>query len=449
MLRGIGHGDRPDRGRRAARATPSRPSTSTPPRRTATALQRALGGGAARAARRRRAGQRPPARLRPRAIAARRAATRPSTGSPGCSTAACRSTGLAVDTDLRWALLSRAGRRRAASTTPRSTPSSTRDNTISGQERAAAARAVRPDGRGQGGRLGGRGRSATTSRTRPSAASPSAFQAPGQEEVLAPYVDTLPRGRPRRSGRTKGIHVPRRGAGVPLPAGAGRPGDPRPGRRLARTTAANPAAVRYVREGAARPRAGAGRAGAGRPTPEASRSARPSRLRRAACGGRRACSASCAMPRTMRADEVAGARTRTASRAQRQPRPRGRSRLAARLGAGDDLERARGRVDHHQHASGPARPAPRAAARRTAAVVALGRGRRTPRTRSGTPVSASRIALSISCRSAAVKPSPAGTGATRVGSVAPRPGLADGLVEAARAGPPNHSGSLRQPAPAR
>ncbi len=63
--------------------------------------------------------------------------------------------GLTVAPDLRWTLitaLARAGRADEA----RIADELVRDNTISGQERAAAARAVLPDRVGQGGRLAGR-----------------------------------------------------------------------------------------------------------------------------------------------------------------------------------------------------------------------------------------------------------------------------------------------------
>ena len=75
-----------------------------------------------------------------------------------------------------------------------------------------------------------------------------AFQAYGQDEVLAPYVekylaaaDTMweEKGTQRASTALEYI----------FPKHAGQPGAPRPGRRLARGSPANPAAKRYVREG--------------------------------------------------------------------------------------------------------------------------------------------------------------------------------------------------------
>ena len=119
---------------------------------------------------------------------------------------------------------------------------------------------------------------------------------------------------------------------------------------------------------------------------------------------------------------------------------------AAHLGAGDDLEQPGGRVDHDQDASGRARPARRAAARRTAGT----RPRRGPTKTENSKrhsVSASRIALSISCRCGGGErvttghlrhPGPLGVARRSTAGGRPRSAASTPLR-----GPPNHSASLR------
>ena len=101
------------------------------------------------------------------------------------------------------------------------------------------------------------------------------FDCSGQEEVLAPYLEQYLDGRGHDLG---GPGHPDRldDAGVHVPAGADQPGDPRPGRRLARGVAGQPGreALRPGGPRRHRPRArGAGRrrltAGRTRPTPGA------------------------------------------------------------------------------------------------------------------------------------------------------------------------------------
>ena len=95
--------------------------------------------------------------------------------------------GLTVDTDLRWTLLhglARAGRADA----DRIDAELQRDNTISGQERAAAARAARPTPEAKAEAW----EQAMVRDDVPNETHRSvvlAFQAPGQDAVLAPYVD--------------------------------------------------------------------------------------------------------------------------------------------------------------------------------------------------------------------------------------------------------------------
>jgi len=95
--------------------------------------------------------------------------------------------GLAVDTDLRWTLLkglARSGRAEA----DRIAEELSRDNTISGQENAAAARAMRPT-------AAAKEEAWEIAMVRDDVPNETqrnvvlAFMQPGQEDVLAPYVD--------------------------------------------------------------------------------------------------------------------------------------------------------------------------------------------------------------------------------------------------------------------
>ena len=140
---------------------------STPPRPPRGAA-RDLGAGSARAAGARRAGQRPPAVLRPRLRRGRPQRRRAGRSRRRCSTAPLVLDGLAVDTDLRWTLLNGLAKNGRADA-DRIADELERDNTISGQEHAAAARALRPtaEAKAEAWEIA---MSATTWPTRPSAA---------------------------------------------------------------------------------------------------------------------------------------------------------------------------------------------------------------------------------------------------------------------------------------
>ena len=146
-----------------------------------------VGAGPAHAARERRGGQRPPAVVRPCLRRARRTATRRSRRSRALLDGSVTFEGLEVDTDLRWTLLTglvRAGRADA----DRIDAELARDNTISGQEHAAAARAARPTAEAKAQAW----EDAMVRDDIPNETQRSivlAFQCHGQEEVLAPYVE--------------------------------------------------------------------------------------------------------------------------------------------------------------------------------------------------------------------------------------------------------------------
>ncbi len=156
--------------------------------------------------------------------------------------------GLVIDTDLRWSLLfglARAGRADEA----RIIEEEARDNTISGQEHGAAARAARPtaEAKAEAWEIAVV-RDDVPNETQRSVV--SAFMQPGQEEILQPYVekylqvaDTLweDKGTQRASTALE-LMFPRPLASATL---LERVGD------WLRDSPANPAAKRYVREGAA------------------------------------------------------------------------------------------------------------------------------------------------------------------------------------------------------
>jgi aminopeptidase N len=95
--------------------------------------------------------------------------------------------GLAVDTDLRWTLLSGLAKNGRADA-DRIAEELARDNTISGQEHAAAARALRPtaEAKAEAWEIA-MVRDDVANETQRSVV--LAFQAFGQDEVLAPYVE--------------------------------------------------------------------------------------------------------------------------------------------------------------------------------------------------------------------------------------------------------------------
>ena len=156
VLQGLGRRVRRDRGQAAAGLRRRSPSTSSPHPAKRDALRATWEQGLRDLIEHAEPGQRPPARRSssrspaPPASASRRrrtaappAATRASTWSPPCSTAASSSRASTVAPDLRWALLTALARGGRADA-DRVAEELARDNTISGQERAAAALAVIP-----------------------------------------------------------------------------------------------------------------------------------------------------------------------------------------------------------------------------------------------------------------------------------------------------------------
>ena len=156
--------------------------------------------------------------------------------------------GLEVDTDLRWTLLhglARAGRADAA----RIDAELARDNTISGQEHAAAARAARPTAEAKAEAW----EQAMVRDDVPNETHRSvvlAFQAPGQDDVLTPYVDrylaavdtTWERLGSHKASTALEFIFPRPLASRELLAKVD---------AWLETSSANPGAIRYVQEGRA------------------------------------------------------------------------------------------------------------------------------------------------------------------------------------------------------
>jgi aminopeptidase N len=155
--------------------------------------------------------------------------------------------GLAVDQDLRWVLIT--GLARAGRVGSRVDDELVRDNTISGKERAAAARAAQPTAEAKA-----RAWEATIVHAdTPNETARSivyAFHAPGQDEVLAPYVDKY-----LDSVGTLWEHLGTHKASVALDALFPRVlASPALLERVdawLETAEANPGALRYVREGRA------------------------------------------------------------------------------------------------------------------------------------------------------------------------------------------------------
>ena len=170
--------------------------------------------------------------------------------------------GLEVDTDLRWTLVTALAREGAADA-DRISQELDRDHTISGQERAAAARTAQP--------LAAAKEEAwndvvvredVPNETQRKMA--WAFQEPGQEELLRPYV--------QRYLDVAGTVWEAKGtyrAGLILqflfPAGAGRRADPRPGPQLAGHDRRQPVGPPAGGRRAGRPRARPRRPGPRRP----------------------------------------------------------------------------------------------------------------------------------------------------------------------------------------
>jgi len=156
--------------------------------------------------------------------------------------------GLTLDPDLRWALLTSltAGRRAGDDEVAAELA---RDGTISGQERAAAARAAvpTPEAKEQAWQLAVV-RKDTPNETQRQIA--SAFEIAGQDEVLAPYVD---RYLEAAESMWENLGVQRASVALQLMFPRALP-SPETLERIQTwldKTSANPAAVRYVKEGAA------------------------------------------------------------------------------------------------------------------------------------------------------------------------------------------------------
>jgi aminopeptidase N len=155
--------------------------------------------------------------------------------------------GLAVDQDLRWVLIT--GLARAGRAEDRIEAELTRDQTISGKEHAAAARAAQPTAEAKAEAWEATVvRSDTPNETARSIV--HAFHAPGQDEVLAPYVEKY-----LDTVGTLWEHLGTHKASVALDALFPRAlASPALLERIdtwLETASANPGALRYVREGRA------------------------------------------------------------------------------------------------------------------------------------------------------------------------------------------------------
>jgi aminopeptidase N len=155
--------------------------------------------------------------------------------------------GLAVDQDLRWVLISALSRRGRTGTLVED--ELTRDQTISGQEHAAAARAARPTTEAKEAAWEAAiVRTDTPNETHRSIA--AAFQATGQDEVLTPYVE-----RYLVAAETLWEHLGTHKAATALnlmfPRQLASPALLDQVDAWLASTTANPAATRYVAEGRA------------------------------------------------------------------------------------------------------------------------------------------------------------------------------------------------------
>ena len=245
-----------------SRCTPRRPCTrySAPANRAGAA--RPLGVRRARAADVGRGRQRPPADLRAAYAAAAHTDAGARRRSQGLLDGTWSIDGLAVDTDLRWALvtrLARAGRFGADEIAEELE----RDNTISGQEHAAAALTSRPTAEAKAEAWD----QATVQENVPNETHRSiclSFMRYGQEDLLAPYVEKYLEAADdiwERLGTQQGVH----GARVHLPEAAGQPGAARPARRLAGVLAGQPRRQALRPRGPRRRRPRAAGAGPRRP----------------------------------------------------------------------------------------------------------------------------------------------------------------------------------------
>jgi aminopeptidase N len=154
--------------------------------------------------------------------------------------------GLAVDQDLRWALIAGLARTGAFDEAEIAAELE-RDNTIAGHEKAAAARAARPTAEAKAEAW----EAAVVSTTTPNETAREialAFNQPQQEEVLAPYVD-----RYFEAADTLWEHLGTHKASVTLaalfPKYAASPALLEKADAWLESSSAEPAAKRYVREG--------------------------------------------------------------------------------------------------------------------------------------------------------------------------------------------------------
>jgi aminopeptidase N len=152
-----------------------------------------------------------------------------------------------MDPELRWALIT--GLARLGRAGDRIETELARDNTISGKEHAAAARAIRPTAEAKAAAWD----AAVVQTDTPNETQRSivlAFQAHGQDAVLEPYVDKY-----LESAETMWEHLGTHKASVALNFLFPRPlASPALLERVdawLATTTANPAAVRFVKEGRA------------------------------------------------------------------------------------------------------------------------------------------------------------------------------------------------------
>jgi aminopeptidase N len=153
--------------------------------------------------------------------------------------------GLSMDQDLRWVLIG--GLARAGRAGDRIDAELARDNTISGKEHAAAARASQPTAEAKAQAWEAAiVRADTPNETQRSIV--LAFQAAHQEDVLEPYVEKY-----LEAAETVWEHLGTHKASVALnfmfPRTLASPELAARVQRWLETTTANPAAVRYVREG--------------------------------------------------------------------------------------------------------------------------------------------------------------------------------------------------------
>ena len=194
----------------------------------------------------------------------RRTPTRRSTDSRGCSTARCDLEGSTVDTDLRWTLLTGAGRAPAAPTRPGSTPSwrATTPSPARSTPRRRARGEPTAEAKARG--LARRGR-ARRRAERDAAQHRARLHAAGQEELLEPYVEKYLAMADDAVGARRAPSEASTALEYIFPRPLASPTTLDRLRRLAASSEANPAAERYVARGRGRRRPA--RLAAQEPTP--------------------------------------------------------------------------------------------------------------------------------------------------------------------------------------